>query len=320
MRAQSFLACVALTLGVSAGASAQTATTWKMPSDAERCPSKWGAGDQLGSGNLMKPDTVLRAARLIRTGEVFELGQVLSGDPTVSYIPPGRGFNVLTQAVNVRPNTRSMAAETVVTELGQIGTQFDGFAHQIWGDSFYNCFKYGEIMRPDGYTKLGMENARTLMTRGVLVDVAALKGVERLADSYEITVTDLEQALAKQGVKLQSGDAVLVNTGWGTLMGKDNAKYRRSPAGLGPEAAAWLVKQDPMLIAADNCCVEVQPSPKGMSLPVHLIALVQHGVHLMENLELASLARARAYEFAFIVQPLKIQGGTGSTVAPVAIR
>jgi len=321
MRAVMVGTAVVLALGFQATTlHAQSAPSWEMPSDDQRCPSKWGAGDQLGSANLMTPETVLRAARLIRTGQVFELGDVLSNDPNVSYIPPGRTFSVYPTPVNVRPDRRSMASETVVTELGQIGTQFDGFAHQIWGDSFYNCFNYSDVVSSRGYTKLGLENAKTLMTRGVLIDVAALKGVAMLPESYEITVADLEQALARENMTLESGDAVVINTGWSSLMGKDNAEFRRAPAGLGPAGALWLVKQDPMLIAADNCCIEVQPSPEGTSLPVHLISLVQHGVHLIENLRLAELAAARAYEFAFVVQPLKIMGGTGSTVVPVAIR
>ena len=80
------------------------------------------------------------------------------------------------------------------------------------------------------------------------------------------------------------------------------------------------MRQDPMLIAADNCCIEVRPSEPRRNLPVHTMTLVQHGVYLIENLELEALAAARAYEFAFVVQPLKLKGATGSTVAPVAIR
>jgi len=74
------------------------------------------------------------------------------------------------------------------------------------------------------------------------------------------------------------------------------------------------------MIAADNCCVEVRPSERPHSLPIHAMMLIQHGVYLLENLELEALAAARAYEFAFIVQPLKIKGATGSAIAPIAVR
>jgi kynurenine formamidase len=122
-------------------------------------------------------------------------------------------------------------------------------------------------------------------------------------------------------VTLQPGDAVMINTGWGELWGKDNARYVKSCPGLGVKAAEWLIGKDPMLLGADNWPVEVAPNPdKQLSLPVHQLALVVNGVHLLENMKLDELASKNVYEFAFIMQPLKIQGGSGSTVAPVAVR
>jgi kynurenine formamidase len=141
-----------------------------------------------------------------------------------------------------------------------------------------------------------------------------------LPTSYIITPDDLQQALAKANQKIERGDAVIVRTGWSKLMGKENQRYGSVSPGIGIAAAQWLVGQEPMLIAADNCCVEVRPSEPGYSLPVHAMMLIQHGIYLIENLELETLAAARAYEFAFIVQPLKIKGATGSAVAPIAIR
>ena len=296
------------------------AQTWQMPPDSQRCPSKWGAGDQRGAGNMMKPETVLRAARLIKTGELFELAAVLSPDPKEAFINAGRVFNIYTKPSPPIPNARQVNEELVVTELGQIGTQFDAFAHQMWGDTFYNCFKLGDIGTRSGFKKLGVENVGGLMTRGVLIDVAGFKGVDMLPTSYNITPEDLQQALAKANQKLQPGDAVVIRTGWSKLMGKENQRYGSVNPGIGIAAGQWLLTQEPMMIAADNCCVEVRPSEPGHSLPVHAMMLIQHGIYLIENLELEALAGARAYEFAFIVQPLKIKGGTGSAVAPIAIR
>jgi kynurenine formamidase len=296
------------------------AQTWHMPADADRCPSKWGAEDQRGSANWMKPDAVLRAARLIKTGEVFELGDVLSPNPKEMFTNEARVFNIYTKPALPVPNTRTENEELVVSELGQIGTQFDAFSHQMYGDSFYNCFKLSDIGTRTGFKKLGVENVGTLMTRGVLIDVAGLKGVDMLGDNYVITPEDLQQALARQSVALQPGDAVIINTGWGKLMGSDNVRYGKTSPGIGVAAGQWLARQDPMLIAADNCCVEVRPSEPQLSLPVHAMMLIQYGIHLIENLKLEKLANARVYEFAFVVQPLKIKGATGSTVAPVAIR
>jgi kynurenine formamidase len=268
----------------------------------------------------MKPTAVLTAARLIRTGEVIELGQVLRiGMP----MPATRRFDLQTKRTFMNPqaNQRGSNEEIVTTELGQVGTQFDGFAHQSHGDSLYNCFKISDTASRTGFTKLGIEKVGTLMTRGVLIDIAGLKGIDTLHDAYEITVQDVQQALQKQNLTLQPGDAVLIHTGWGKLWEKDNARYMKSAPGIGVAAATWLVQQDPMLVGADTGPVEVSPNPDAqISLPVHQIMLVVHGIHLLENLKLDELAAKGVQEFAFVMQPLKIQGGTGSTVAPVAIR
>ncbi len=309
---------IVISLGL--GGTGLHAQTWQMPPDSQRCPSKWGAGDQRGSGNMMKPKTVLRAAKLIRTGEVFELGAVLSPDPREAFINAGRVFNIYTKPSPPIPNARQVNEELVVTELGQIGTQFDAFAHQMWGDSFYNCFKLGDIGTRTGFKKLGVEHVGGLVTRGVLIDVAGSKGVDMLPTSYNITPEDLQQALAKARQRLQPGDAVLIRTGWSKLMGKENERYGTLNPGIGIAAGQWLLAQEPMMIAADNCCVELRPSERPHSLPIHAMMLIQHGIYLLENLELEALAAARAYEFAFIVQPLKIKGATGSAIAPIAVR
>jgi kynurenine formamidase len=301
-------------------ASAADAQTWQPPPDSQRCPSKWGAGDQRGSGNHMKPETVLRAARLIRTGEVFELGRVLAESMP---LPAGRRFEVFTKRTRNDPGTnrRSSNEELVVSEIGQVGTQFDTFSHQMIGSSMYNCFTLEDTATRTGFTRLGVEQVGALMTRGVLLDIAALKTLPVLPERYEITPRDLQQALAAQKLALQPGDAVLIHTGWGTLWGRDNARYQGSSPGIGVAAAEWLARPDPMLVGADNGAVEVSPNPDtALRGPVHQIMLVVNGIHLLENLRLDELAARGAHEFALIVQPLKIQGGTGSAVAPIAVR
>jgi kynurenine formamidase len=310
-------ALAAVLLAVPLYAAAQT---WKVPAESQRCPSKWGAADERGSMNHQKPAAVMSAVKLITSGEIIELAHVLGAGMPFS---GPRRFDVHTKRtfMNQFSNQRGSNEELVVTELGQVGTQFDGFAHQTHMDSWYNCFKVSENATRSGFTKLGVEKVGMIMTRGVLIDVAGLKGVEMLSDTYEITVQDLQQALARQGTKLQAGDAILIHTGWSRLYGKDNARYMKTCPGVGVAAAEWLVRQDPLLVGADNWPVEVSPNPDPqLSLPGHQIFLVVNGVHILENLKLDELVAKKAYEFAFAMQPLKIQGGTGSTVSPVAIR
>lgn len=317
MKSAAVVCALALLCSSPAHADAQS---WIPPADRDRCPSKWGQGDERGSANHMKPATVLRAARLIRTGEVIELGRVLSGAMPLS---PGRRFQLDTKRTTMNPqsNRRGSNEELVTAEIGQVGTQFDGFSHQTIGNQFYNCVNADAISTRTGFTKLGIQNVGALFTRGVLVDVAALKNVDMLPDAYEITAPDLQQALSRQNLTLQAGDAVLIHTGWGRLWTTDAARYQRGNPGIGIAAAEWLVRQDPMLVGADTAPIEVNPNPDPqLSLPIHQIMLVVHGIHLLENVKLDELAGKRVYEFALVVEPLKIQGATGSTVAPIAIR
>jgi kynurenine formamidase len=319
-------------LALTAASSGLRAQSWEMPSDTQRCPSKWGARDEIGSGNLMKPELALKAAKLIRTGEVVTLGFHLSAAlPLIG----SRRFDLHTKrSTATDPGTRGENEEIVITELGQVGTQLDAFAHQIYGGEYYNCITNHEMSFPDatstelsagarqGFPKLGVEKIPDIMTRGVLIDVAGLKNVDMLQGGYVITADDLQQALAKENVKLEPGDAVMINTGWGKLYTvKDKEKYLKSSPGIGIEAAQWLLKQNPMLVGADNCCVEPRPYPEQkMNLPIHAMYLIAYGVYLVENLKLDQLAAEHAYETAYIMTPLKIDGATGSTIAPIAVR
>ena len=295
------------------------AQTWTPPTDSIRCPCKWGAGDERGAANYMNPETILRAAKLVKKGKSIELGHVLSADMPLFGT---RTFNVITKRTKISPqsNKRGSNEEYVTGELGQVGTQLDGFAHQTIGNSMYNCFKLDEIATRNGFEKLGIEKIGTLITRAVLVDIAGLKNVEMLPENYEITVDDIQKALAKQKLEILPGDAVIFNTGYGLLWDKDKERFGKSQPGIGVEAALWLAKKNPMLLGSDNSSVEMSTNPDPqLSSPVHQIMLVVNGIFLLENMKLDELVKNGVNEFELIVQPLKIQGGTGSTVAPVAI-
>ena len=268
----------------------------------------------------MKPETVLRAAKLIRSGTVVELGQILSASMPFS---GARRFDLHTKRTQMNPqsNRRGSNEEIVTSEIGQVGTQFDGFAHQTIGDKLYNCIPVDQVATRNGFEKLGVQGVGAIITRGVLIDIAAFKGVETLEATYEITPRDIESAIARQNLTLQPGDAVILHTGHGKFWGKDNDRYMRASPGIGVAAAEWLAKQNPLLVGADNPSIDVSPNPDAaLSLPVHQIMLVINGIHLLENLKLDELASKRVHEFAFVMQPLKLRGATGSTVAPIAIR
>jgi hypothetical protein len=199
MRARLSIRLLSIAFLLGTGGAALHAQSWQMPSDAERCPSKWGAKDQLGSGNLMKPEMALRAAKLIHTGEVFQLGFDLSADlPLIG----SRRFDLhMKRGTATAPGTRGENEEIVITELGQVGTQLDGFAHQMYSGEYYNCITNDEMNAGgagelaagarQGFPKLGIEHVPDMMTRGVLIDVAGVKNVEMLPETYVISADDL---------------------------------------------------------------------------------------------------------------------------------
>ena len=302
------------------GAAVAQTPSWLPPADSARCPSKWGAGDERGAANHIGPKTILAATKLIKTGEVIELSHPLHARMPLA---AGRVYDMQVKRTSISnlANKRNGNEELIIAEMGQVGTQFDGFAHQSHANSHYNCFKTEDIATGTGFTKLGIEKVGMLMTRGVLIDVAGYKGVPMLDAGYEITVDDLEGAIRKQNLTFQPGDAIIIHTGWGKLWYTEPVRYGSGNPGLGVKASEFLIAKDPVLLGADTPPVEVNPNPdKTISLPLHQIALVINGVHLLENLKLDELAAKSVSEFAFVMQPLKLQGATGSTVAPAAIR
>ena len=166
---------------------------------------------------------------------------------------------------------------------------------------------------PDGYTLL-MTASGTLISTPLLASKPAFDPIN---DFSPITVV------------FQAVSTLVVNAALPVNSVKELIDYaRRNPGklgfaspGIGTAAAEWLARQDPMLVGSDNSAVEISPNPNRQLVgPVHQIMLVVNGIHLLENLRLDELAATRTHEFALIVEPLKIQGGTGSTVAPVAVR
>ena len=283
-------------------------------------PSRWGAEDQRGAANRMTPAKVLEAKNLIVRGQTYQMGRVYeSGMPMFGT----RHYSLRIPKV-FGPNGTNEAYyhdEIISGELGQIGTQFDGLGHIGVGDLYYNGNRATEFAKAEGLSKLGIENVGPLVTRGVLVDVAAYKGRPMLDGGYEITLADLEGALKRQNLSIRSGDAVFIHTGWGSLWLKDNARFIQNAPGIGVAAAQYLVEKEIVLAGADTWAVEVAPNPDStLAFPVHQLFIPKNGIYIFENLATEELARDSVYEFAFMFAPLRLKGATGSPGNPLAIR
>jgi kynurenine formamidase len=283
-------------------------------------PSRWGSGDQRGAANRITPAKVLEAKNLITRGTVYQLGRTYEAAMPLFGT---RHFSLkIPQTFGPMGSNRTMYHDEVVSaEIGQVGTQFDGLGHIGVGDLFYNGNDRREFSQGDGLTKLGVENVGPLVTRGVLVDVAAFKGVARLEGGYEITRADLTGALERQRTEIRAGDVVLVHTGWGSLWLTDNAAFGATAPGVGLEAAQYLVDREVVLVGSDTWATEVVPNPNPeLAFPVHQLLIPRNGIYIFENLLTEELARDRVYEFAFFFAPLKIKGATGSPANPLAMR
>ena len=283
-------------------------------------PSRWGAGDQRGAANRLTPAKVLEASALIKTGTVSQLGHVYEpGMPMFGT----RHFSLrIPQAFVMTGRNEAVYHDDIVSgELGQIGTQFDGLGHLGIGDRFYNGNLRSEFAKAEGLTRLGIENVGAIVTRGVLVDVARFKGVERLDGGYEVTVADVQGALARQRVQIRAGDVVVLHTGWGSLWNVDNPRFVASAPGIGVAAAQLLADAEVVVVGADTWGVEVMPNPDpDLAAPVHQLLIARNGIYLHENLDTAALARDSVYEFAYVFSPLPLKGATGSPGSPLAIR
>lgn len=287
---------------------------------ADWYPSQWGPDDRRGAANHLTPAKVLSAVELITKGETYELGRVYeTGMPLVG----NRHYSLRIPVMSgpLGDNEVTWHESIISGELGQISTQLDGLGHVGIGDLSYNGLSFHDFATPEGYLSLGVEQVGPIVTRGVLIDVAAHKGVAMLEGAYEITADDLRGALDRQGVRITTGDVVLIHTGWGALWMKDNDRFGANAPGIGMEAAQFLVDQEIVLVGSDTWGTEVLPNPDPSQVfPVHQLLIAKNGIYNMENLATEVLAEDQAYEFVFVYAPLPLKGAPGSPGNPVAIR
>jgi kynurenine formamidase len=282
-------------------------------------PSRYGPDDEAGALNEIGPESVVRAASLVRRGHVFDLAHVLD-DRVPAF--PGRSFR---QYLTTDP-TRRVGHNEVnwivehVAAPSQIGTHVDGLNHLHVGDRMYNGHRLGDVVAEHGTTRLGIETMPQVVTRGLLIDVAAGRGVDRLQAGDVITPDDAERALSRAGLDVGPGDAVLFHTGWGSLWGVDNEVYGAGEPGPGIELADWLADRRVAITGCDTWSYGPVPAED----PDHPFVVPQtlntrHGVVVIENLHLTELAAAGLAEFLFVVSHPKLRGATGAWVAPLAV-
>jgi kynurenine formamidase len=290
----------------------------------EIVPRRYGDTDLIGAANEITAAKVASAAALIRTGRRYALGQVLeSSSPAQMW----RHWNHALLTDRTTParafgsNVQTFVEESVSGALHS-GTHLDGLGHIGIGEYAYGGRRWVDIIAADGLTELGIENVPPLVSRGILLDVAALHGVDQLGAEYAITADDLQAASDRAGVTVGAGDILFIHTGWGVLWDTDQDTYAASEPGIDLSAARWCIERRVTVIGADNWAVEQvvrEPQADAESFSVHQETITRNGVYLLENARTAELAADGVTEFFCVIAPVRLQGASGSMVGPVAV-
>jgi kynurenine formamidase len=294
--------------------------------------SPWGPQDEIGALNLMSDRSRAAVLSRISGGRIYDLSvEYFNGMPSwyrlgdprfqlwLTHTPRGTAVD---DPLGVGAERNELVAYTgdAVSMYTHTGTHIDALNHFGLHGEIWNGFAADRDLGDRGWRKAGVEEMPPIVARGVLIDVAAAKGLEVLPPSYAIGRADLEAALRRQGVSLAPGDVVLIRTGRMRLW-PDNEAYMANPPGLGLEGARWLAEeQGAMVIGSDNLSLEHFPveTPDNW-IPVHTYLLAQRGVPIVEVLDLEALARDRVYEFAFIAAPLRWRGASAAPFRPLAL-
>ncbi len=289
---------------------------------------RWGPDDELGTLNLIEPDAVAAAAKLVQTGRTFSLAMPLSADgPQIGRVQgrvnPARTMTAINLLLTGDPADPAYSDDVVYTAL-QAGTHWDALSHVSLGGRLYNGFEAGTITDL-GAAKCAIDKVKSIAGRGVLLDIARFRGVERIVDPLEVTAAEMDEAAEKQGVEIKPGDILLLRTGQIQLLADgDKVTYFETTPGPGNEATRWFREKDVAAVATDTMSFEVWPNPEGSVMTVHALNLVEMGLTQGQNFDLEELSKDCAvdgrYEFFISAAPEPFVGGVGSMTNPVVFK
>jgi kynurenine formamidase len=295
---------------------------------------KWGPDDQVGTLNYITPDVICHAASLVRQGKVFNLGLPIAEGHPCGTARDGRIYRYMMSTAQGAGKSPGLAEDHLFGEVHG-NTHWDGLAHYHADGLMYNGFDAEEWVDWHGAQRDGIHHAADkVVTRGVLVDIAAYKGVDILEAHTLITVPDMEGAAERQGVSFRSGDMILIYTGWmRTWYEQGKRVFWEGSPGIGWEVSQWLKKKQAAAITMDAINIEVgPPEPEaqeavgipGCGLPIHVELIRNQGMMMGDNGNLEELAmdcrEDGVYECLFVGPPLNLINGTGSPINPQAIK
>jgi kynurenine formamidase len=294
---------------------------------------RWGEFDQRGTINHITPEVLKRASGSVRQGKLFALGLNFDRNgPQLNvrrFNPQLYVTDIATPTNPSKPN--AMYSDDVIHMPLQAATQWDALAHVHYGKTLYGGHAAHDHLSCNGTTHAGIEHLAQpgILSRGVLLDIARLLGVERLPRGHAVTVDELNRAVERQGVQILPGDVVLVRTGHMRhfTVDKSRAAYNGGQPGVDLTVAEWLYDKSAAAIAADNSAVEVIApgmAELDMPLPFHNAAIRDMGMPLGEMFDMEALAADcesdGQYDFLFSAPPLAVTGAFGSPINPLALK
>jgi kynurenine formamidase len=293
---------------------------------------RWGAADRIGTLNHITPARLASAARLARDGRLFDLGLPVSARGIqvglTGRINPVHVMSMTPPDLSGRADGMIVADDAIFMPLQSV-TQWDGLGHVGYDGCLYNGVAASTVTTMSGSTQLSIDQIaqRGVAGRAVLLDIARLLDVDRLAAGQGISVADLEAAERRQAVRVTPGDIVLIRTGWirHFLIDRNAPAYWSGEPGLAFECAAWLHSREVAAVASDNWGIEVMPpNDTNFHMPLHCVLIRDMGMTLGEIFDLDALARDCAddgrWEMFFCAPPLKVVGGVGSPITPLAMK
>lgn len=291
---------------------------------------RWGDDDEIGTLNFVTPQKRVEAARLVKTGKAFDLGMAFDKDGPFKAggfrNNPIHVMTLLPGDTAAAPDGLISADDMIITGL-QSATQWDGLAHAGYGGKFYNNVPAGAVNSFVGAARNSFhKTVDRLISRGVLLDIARLKGVDRLEDSYQITEADVLAAEERQGVRVESGDFVLLRTGsYKWFLEGNREHFLGNAPGPSLDMCSWLYEREVAALAVDNYTGESWPSPiTGASIPFHQVVIRDMGLTLGEMFNFEELAEDceedGVWEFLLSATGLKVTGSVGSPLTPIALK
>jgi kynurenine formamidase len=253
---------------------------------------------------------------------MYDLAQPLEQGMPCS--PNHPGFRMALQRRHgdiVRPDGSSAANELIVTG-GHVGTHIDALCHASFKGQLHGGHDAAAAQMGASFSVHGVDTIEPMVCRGVLLDAATACDARVLPGGYGVTGEDLEAAVSRSGHRPHRGDVALIRTGWARHWA-DPTTYlgaKTGVPGVTESGGRWLAEHRVRAAGADTTAFEqVLPGKGHLMMPVHRLLLVEQGIHIIEHLRLEELSAAGVAEFTFVLTPLKIVGGTGSPVRPLAL-